>query len=91
MAFNTQNLISTPEITGNIGQCQSNATTIENTSRTNPFTINDTGWITNSCTGQTDIVHSWEFSGFSHACMWIIGLAIVCSCISFFVVKANKD
>lgn len=68
MPINTTNLVSTPNIEGNIGQCQVNTAVIGCTTRINAFTCQDTGYATNSCTGKTDIYQTWSFSGLS----WVI-------------------
>ena len=65
MPLNTTNLISTPEITGNIGQCTSNVSIINGATRENIFIVGNKSWITNSCTGVTENTYSWSFSSFA--------------------------
>ena len=66
MPLNTTNLISTPDITGNIGQCQSNATVVNGAERINFWVQRDIGKMVNSCTGQETTYTSWEFTDDAH-------------------------
>jgi len=77
MPLNTTNLISTPNITGNIGQCVSNPTVINGSGRPNAFIQEDTGWITNSCTGETTVIHSWQFTELSEI-LFTVGIVFFC-------------
>lgn len=58
----TNNLISTPNIEGNIGQCKTTVDWLNCAERTNLWTCQDVGYATNSCTGKVDQYHSWEFT-----------------------------
>jgi hypothetical protein len=52
--MNSNNLISTPDITGNIGSC-STQTVVVAAERTSVWKVKDTAIATNSCTGQLAI------------------------------------
>ena len=57
--MNTNNIISTPEITGNIGSCKSDVTSIKTYGDWWGETRQD--YLTNSCTGQVTIgVEYWN-------------------------------
>ena len=61
--MNTTNLISTPEITGNIGSCITDIKEII-VSRSSIFTFDMQTVATNSCNGTQEIIGEyWEFSG----------------------------
>lgn len=78
--MNTQNIISTPDITGNIGSCTTKAervVTNEKIFKTKGFTV-----ITNSCTGVAEKV-KFDVIGYVPA-MFIIGIGIFI-CARFFI------
>jgi len=77
MPIQTTNLISTPNIEGNIGQCQTTTSVINCTTRLNLFTCIDTGYATNSCTGKVDIYQTWSPSGISWIGVIIAGIILV--------------
>lgn len=54
------NIISTPDITGNIGSCTSQSITVE--SGRTFFILNKSTVVTNSCTGQIEEFKTWEFA-----------------------------
>lgn len=58
--MNTQNIISTPDITGNIGSCTSQS--IQTISGRTLFKENTISVVTNSCTGDVKEYQSWQFS-----------------------------
>jgi hypothetical protein len=61
--MNTTNLISTPEITGNIGSCITDIKEII-VSRSSIFTFDMQTVATNSCNGTQEIIGEyWQFSG----------------------------
>ena len=60
--MNTNNIISTPDITGNIGSCTSQAIT-DTSKRLNFFKEERINVVTNSCTGQVSEYKIWEFNG----------------------------
>lgn len=65
----TTNLISTPNITGNISSCTTNVSVINGTYRYNLWTQQDTGFATNNCTGATQTFQTWELTGFANGMM----------------------
>lgn len=79
----TQNLISTPNITGNIGSCKAEATKVV-TSRTlwieNTQTI-----VVNSCTGQIQTFNSWQLSGESFFVCAVSAILFVFIIGTFFI------
>ncbi len=77
----TNNIISTPDITGNIGSCTSQSVTVE--SGYNILTTQETTIVTNSCTGQTTTFNSWSLGGFP----WMIG---VLGIIIFWTIMASS-
>lgn len=59
--MNTTNIVSTPNITGNIGSCQTSAVQVEtgrSTWKKETMTIT-----TNACTGEVQQFSSWEYTG----------------------------
>lgn len=75
----TNNIISTPNITGNVGSCSTQVATVE-TGR-DLFTINFRDIATNSCTGQTTTSDYWEFSGSTGFVSLVFGLfVVICFC-----------
>ncbi len=58
----TTNIISTPEITGNIGSCTTQKVTAVS-GRDSLLTVNVVDVTTNSCTGEVTTYNYWEFSG----------------------------
>lgn len=59
----TQNIVSTPNITGNIGSCTSQE--VSTVSGRTLFIEDRTNIITNSCTGEITQYYTWGFTGFS--------------------------
>lgn len=73
--MNTTNLISTPEITGNIGSCTTQVTSASG--QRNLFAEEEISIATNSCTGQVTEYKSWEITGFGGtliAFIFIVGV-----------------
>ncbi len=66
-------IVSSPNVEGNIGQCQTTTAVISCVERTNAFICQDVGYATNSCTGKVDMYQTWGFSGLS----WILIIATV--------------
>lgn len=62
------NIVSSENLTGDISSCRTEVAIIGGTSRPSLFHKIDTGYATNNCTGQTDVYHSWDLTGFS----WIL-------------------
>ena len=79
--INTNNIISTPEITGNIGTCTSQ-TTKAVSGRSSIFKEQVVTIVTNSCSGNAMTYNSWEFTGTT---FFLIGFLFV----SFWVWLAN--
>lgn len=75
--INTNVIASAPNIKGDVSSCSTVVTTLENSSRTSLFYIEDTGWSTNNCTGETQQFNSWELSGISMILIVIFGIALV--------------
>ena len=59
----TNNIISTPNITGNIGSCTTNSTDFVS-GRDSIWTTTHTVVTTNSCNGQTQYYEYWQVSVF---------------------------
>lgn len=70
----TTNLVSTPNITGNVGSCTSQSVTAD--TGYNILTKNYNTIVTNSCTGQVTIYPSWTLGFFPWAVI-ILGIAII--------------
>ena len=66
----TTNVISTPDITGNIGSCTSQK--IEVTTDYSFFTYQYKNIVTNSCTGAVTEYPAWGISGMSVAIVAIL-------------------
>lgn len=86
----TTNLISTPDITGNIGTCTSNGITYVS-GRDGIFTETLTTTVTNSCTGEVKSYEHWGFTNFASGIVafFIISLIFVSTVI--FITKVMKD
>lgn len=57
----TTNIISTPEITGNIGSCTTQVAEVTS-QRLSFYKVEKTAIATNSCTGEVTHYKTWEFS-----------------------------
>lgn len=80
--MNTYNVVSTPEITGNIGSCTSNSIVVEtgyNIWKTTKSTI-----VTNSCTGEVSKFDSWSLGAFP----WTV---VILGIIIFWVIIASNS
>jgi len=77
----TNNIISTPNITGNVGSCNSSSVSVH--SGATLFREFYTNVITNSCTGQTSTYQNWSFSLLSCWLMFIFFSFI----LSFLVLR----
>lgn len=65
----TQNIISTPKITGNVGSCTSQGITTVS-GRTSWSKVEITNTVTNSCTGEVKTFQTWEYTAtFGMACL----------------------
>jgi len=73
--MNTLNVVSTPEITGNIGSCKTEISKVT-TGRPNFFVTTKSDIATNSCTGGVASYNYWSFS-FGGVVAVIIGLAFL--------------
>ena len=87
MSLQTANIISTPDITGNIGSCTSNSVVVD--SGYNVFARSNTTIVTNSCTGVVTTFNSWEL-GFFPWVVIILGIAIFWAVIASNTSKANN-
>jgi len=80
----TNNIISTPLITGNIGSCTSQeVSTISG--RDNIWTVNKVNIITNSCTGEVTQYNTWEFSDLS--CFCFVSIVCIFAIIFFAIIS----
>ena len=75
--MNTTNLISTPNINGNIGSCTTNVAVVKGTRTL--WSQEVVQVLTNSCDGGVRQVVTWELTGFSGlaALMGICGLILI--------------
>lgn len=78
--MNTQNIISTPEITGNIGSCTTQVAHVTS-KRLNWYQVETTSIATNSCTGEVTTYQAWEYT------FGAFGLGIGVVIIGFVLVK----
>jgi hypothetical protein len=80
MPIDTKNFISTPNITGNVSSCETKTAIINGTEWYNIFVQGDTGYFTNSCTGATQVVKSWDLTPLAtdliHGAQWLAGVVI---------------
>lgn len=74
-------IVSSPNIQGDISSCKTEITYLNGASRNSLFTVENVGYATNNCTGQTDTFNSWTLSGFSAGLIVIFGTILV---IGFF-------
>ncbi len=70
----TINVVSTPNIEGNIGSCTSNAVSVD--TGYNMLTSTYKTIVTNSCTGQVTTYDSWSLGAFPWVVV-ILGIVIV--------------
>jgi len=91
MPINTTNLISTPNIKGDISTCRTEATIVNGSARHSFWVEENIGYMTNNCTGQTDILHSWSFTSSANTVFWLVGILIVMFCLGFGIMKLLKD
>ena len=61
--MNTQNIISTPNIDGNVSSCETKIATIDCATRSNFFVCNNVSYATNNCTNQQQVYNSCSSSG----------------------------
>ena len=61
--MNTTNLISTPNINGNVGSCSTEMVTAKGTRTV--FVQEIIQVLTNSCNGEVQRINTWELTGFS--------------------------
>ncbi len=83
MATQNLNVISTPDITGNIGSCTSNSVVVD--TGYNVFAKSYETIVTNSCTGQVTTFDSWSLGVFPWA---FIFLGII---IFWTIAASNSD
>lgn len=91
--MNTQNIISTPEITGNIGSCTTQVARVTS-KRLNWYQIETTSIATNSCTGEVTTYQSWEYTfgafGFGLGAI-ILGFAVIKLLIHMLTPKNQRS
>lgn len=90
MAINTQNLISTPNITGDISTCKTEGTILNGASRPNFFIQEDVGYMTNNCTGQTDVYKSWQVSQDFRDLLGNVGFYFTIVLVAWIIIKGLK-
>lgn len=76
----TNVLTASENLEGNISSCRTELTVVKCINRENPFYCEDRGWATNNCTGDTEVLTSWSFTGFFYLSLiivTIIGIALV--------------
>lgn len=84
---NPLNIISTPDITGNIGSCTSNAVSVHS-GRT--FTKEYfTNIVTNSCTGEIKVYENWDYAMPIYWGMFIVVVVFLASVITWLKVRGN--
>ena len=78
----TQNIISTPNITGNVGSCSSEAVKVIERSGL----MKDTGYtvVTNSCTGAVE-----KYGYLSYNAGQFIGIVVIIGIVSMFVILGS--
>jgi hypothetical protein len=86
--ISTHNIISTPNIEGNIGTCTSNKIQVSG-KRNNIWTEEVTSIVTNSCTGHVDKYISWGLTEFTGFMMFSLMVVIVGSFFVFYLLKRN--
>lgn len=69
-------IVSSENIEGNIGQCQTTTSMIGCAERINIFICQDVGYATNSCTGQVEKFQTWSPSGISWIAITILAVAV---------------
>ena len=85
--MNTQNIISTPDITGNIGSCTSQS--IEAVSGRTLFKENIITVVTNSCTGDVKEYQSWRISG-ATVVITFIGIIVAFALFALLISIADE-
>lgn len=77
----TNNLISTPNISGNIGSCKTEIAHAV-TDRPSLFYTNTVDIATNSCTGEVTAYNSWEMTPFTVIVgMFVFLVAVIPLCV----------
>lgn len=82
----TTNIISTPEITGNIGSCTSNSIKVE-TGNYFWYTT-EKSVVTNSCTGGVNTYDTWSI-GIFPSVVCILGIMILLIIVGSFLDRNN--
>lgn len=91
--MNTQNLISTPDITGNIGSCTTQVVTAES-KRINLWKTEYTTIATNSCTGGVKEFTTYNytfFAFFSGLAAVVIGFSVIKLFITVLTPKDKRE
>lgn len=82
------NIVSTPNIEGNVSSCKTELTVINGAKRNSLWWSEDVGYATNNCTGQTDIYTSWSLTGFSGV---VIGFGCVLTVVIVIMLMVTMD
>jgi energy-converting hydrogenase Eha subunit H len=85
----TLNIISTPNIEGNIGSCETKIAIVDN-GRT-LWRETHTSIATNNCTGIVNTYDTWEFSDFFASCIIVPITIIFCIGIAWATITDLKD
>ncbi len=83
-------VVSSPNINGNVSDCNTVISILNGSARPNIFIQEDTAYATNNCTGHTDTFFSWELTGFSGICITIVFIPL-CFVAVFMVLKMIFD
>lgn len=85
----TLNIISTPNIEGNIGSCETKIAEVLN-GRT-LWRETHTSIATNNCTGIVNTYDTWEFSGFFASCIIVPLTIIFLVSVAYAVITDTKN
>lgn len=55
-------VLQNPQVSGNISSCKTEVSVVQEAERLNFFIVNDVGYATNNCTGETERLSEWHFS-----------------------------
>lgn len=84
--MNTNNIISTPDITGNIGSCTSQVVVVD-ADRLSVWKEKTISISTNSCTGEVTKYETWSYTP---ACFAVFTITVVFSILFICIINAIK-
>ena len=64
------------ELEGNVSSCKTEVTVLSGAIRESIWYVEDVGFATNNCTGETQQYQSWSLSGTSVFFMFLLGLVV---------------